>query len=364
MRITYVLLSATFGMHQYTADPANRMVLAGHDVSLVTSSRLPRDRYSPAVAITTPMNNVRTGLSPESLNLRRLKQVEKAILATEPDVVHFSGPHLWNPALVQRVREAGVRVVHTIHDLEPHKGTRLGMLLPLWNRSIVSRANKILVHGQIYRRQLIDSGAAAHDVVYTPLLHLFLGYERTAALNGAPSVDISYEPFALFFGRLAKYKGVEHLLTAFAQIKHKRPGECKLVLAGPGKIEDVWAGNLPPGVEVRQGLIDDEEALDLFRRCSLVLLPYTDATQSALVGAAYYFRKPVLVSRSGALAEYVQEGQTGFVVEPEHPASLARALTKALCGAQALRAMGEAGRKWYEKSRVMEEKTLAALYGS
>ena len=138
MRITYVLLSATFGMHQYTADPANRMVLAGHDVSLVTSSRLPRDRYSPAVAITTPMNNVRTGLSPESLNLRRLKQVEKAILATEPDVVHFSGPHLWNPALVQRVREAGVRVVHTIHDLEPHKGTRLGILLPLWNRSIVS----------------------------------------------------------------------------------------------------------------------------------------------------------------------------------------------------------------------------------
>ena len=78
--------------------------------------------------------------------------------------------------------------------------------------------------------------------------------------------------------------------------------------------------NVPPD---RRGLISDAEALELFHRSSLVLLPYIDATQSALIAAAYYFQKPVLVSRSGALPEYVVDGQTGFIVEPGHPATLA-----------------------------------------
>ena len=42
MRICYVVLSPTFGMHQYTADPANRMAAAGHELHLVTTTRAPR----------------------------------------------------------------------------------------------------------------------------------------------------------------------------------------------------------------------------------------------------------------------------------------------------------------------------------
>ena len=36
MRICYVLLSPSFGMHQYIADLANRMAQAGHEAHLVT----------------------------------------------------------------------------------------------------------------------------------------------------------------------------------------------------------------------------------------------------------------------------------------------------------------------------------------
>jgi glycosyltransferase involved in cell wall biosynthesis len=174
---------------------------------------------------------------------------------------------------------------------------------------------------------------------------------------------VTYEPFALFFGRLEKYKGVEHLLTAFAEIERDRPAAFRLVLAGPGKLEKVWAGSLPPGVEVRQGLIGDEEALALFRQCSLVVLPYIDATQSALVGAAYFFQKPALVARSGALAEYVVEGETGFIVEPAHPASLARQLGEALSDPGRLQEMGQAGRRWYDGRRKVEWRALERLYG-
>jgi glycosyltransferase involved in cell wall biosynthesis len=348
-------------MHQYTADLANRLAAAGHEVSLVTTSRLPRDRYAPEVRIETPVALRSTGLAAESLNVRLLNKLQDAILAQRPDVVHFTGPHVWNTRLMGRLKEQGIPVVHTIHDLDAHAGMRLGRLLGLWNRAVLRTADKILVHGKQYRQRLIADGLEPERVVYAPLLHLFLSHEQTAAL-GAPC-PVTYEPFALFFGRLEKYKGVEYLLTAFAEIERERPAAFQLVLAGPGKLEDVWAGSLPPGVEVRAGLVEDGEALDLFRRCSLVVLPYIDATQSALVGAAYFFQKPALVSRSGALAEYVVEGETGFIVEPAHPASLARQLGEALGDAERLQEMGQAGRGWYDRQRQVEWRALERLYG-
>ncbi len=262
---------------------------------------------------------------------------------------------------MKQMKGSGIPLVHTIHDLDPHEGMRLGTLLTLWNRAVLRTADKVLVHGRQYRQRLIAMGMPSERVVYAPLLHLFLSHEVSSSL--VDDCAVTYEPFVLFFGRLEKYKGVEHLLTAFAQIEREQPDSFRLVLAGPGKLQKVWAGHLPTGVELRQGLIEDEEALDLFRRCSLVVLPYIDATQSALVGAAYYFQKPVLVARSGALAEYVDEGQTGFVVEPGHPASLARKLMDGVADSARLQHMGQNGRRWYDRHRVQEWHALEELYG-
>jgi len=365
MRLCYVLLSPTFGMHQYTADIANRMARSGHQVSLVTTANLPRDRYAPDVDIHAPVLTSGTGLSPHSLDRGQYQSVLETILSLRPQVVHFTGPHIWNPWLVRHLREVGIPVLHTIHDVAPHQGRRFSFLLYPWNRAIYRNADKILVHGQIYRRQLLEMGLPGDRVVYTPLLHLFLSYEMLAGLNGHGSqTDVEFEPFMLFFGRLEAYKGVEYLLTAFNQTSSAYSADFRLVLAGPGDLSKYWVQTLPPKVELRNQLISDEDALDLFRRCSLVLLPYIDATQSALIASAYFFQKPVLVSRSGALPEYVKDGETGFIVEPGHPTTLARALSAAICDPQRLRHMGRAGRQWYDRQRLVEEERLQTLYAS
>ena len=75
---------------------------------------------------------------------------------------------------------------------------------------------------------------------------------------------------------------------------------------------------LPPGVELRDRRIADDEAEALFRSAAVLVLPYRDATQSALVAAAYAFGVPVIVTDVGALPEYVvrcdRPGETGWVV--------------------------------------------------
>lgn len=355
-------------MHQYTADLANRVVrdAPGVAVHLVTTSNYPADRYVPEVQVHTPLTSHNTGLTLSSLRLGRLRAVWQCIREIEPDLVHFTGPHLWNVALLHRLRQAGIPTIHTLHDLDPHKGARGGGLLHAWNGLVLRLADSILVHGRTYAQRLYRARA---QVVYTPLLHLFVSHELDQTLGQQAAAVNPGEPFILFFGRLEKYKGVNDLLTAYAQLRgvftaNGQPEAVipRLVLAGPGRLHDLWVGSLPPGVEVRNRLVGDAEAVDLFRRCSLVALPYVDGTQSALIPAAYYFGKPVVVTRVGALAEYVEEARTGLVVEPGHPASLTRALYAALSDPDRLAQMGLAGRAWYEQQREQETRQLWQLY--
>jgi alpha-maltose-1-phosphate synthase len=362
MRICYVLLSPTFGMHQYASDLANRMAQAGHEVHLVTTTRVPSDRYLSTVKVHTPVTLTNTGFSREGLGWRSLRRVRATIEGLQADIVHFTGPHLWNVMLLRALAKKGVAVVHTLHDLDPHSGMRYSFMLQLWNQLILRWSQHILVHGEVYRERLLAQGLPSDRVTYTPLLCHIVGPERLKSLAAQLATTTQYQPWALFFGRLEGYKGVDHLLTAAAMMKDTSGGQPKIILAGAGDLSKLWAGPLPPNVEVRNRFIPDEEAIDLFRRCGFLVLPYIDATQSALVAAAYYFRKPVVVTRTGALPEYVEDDQTGRVVEPGHPASLARCLEEMLSDPIRLGQMGAAGRTWYDAYREIEMAALLEMY--
>lgn len=80
------------------------------------------------------------------------------------------------------------------------------------------------------------------------------------------------------------YKGIHVLLDAWQGLLKTRENSCnlwqkdaRLIIAGR-VAADVNLPSLPPGVELRNRRISDEEGIDLFRRCSLVVLPYINAT--------------------------------------------------------------------------------------
>ncbi len=361
MRIVYALLSPTFGMHQYTADIANRAA-AYHEVHLVTTRHHPPHRYTPAVTVHTPIDSRNTGFSLHAFKPAAIRNSQLAILNLHPDIVHFTGPHLWNLPLILALRRAGIPVIHTLHDLDPHPGSPYGPLLHLWNHQVLHTADHILIHAMHYHERLLAKGIPAAKLTCTPLLHLFLGHTSLDDVTHLAD-GVTYAPEVLFFGRLERYKGIAHLLTAWAMTHAVVSSPAaKLVLAGPGNLERLWNGPLPPRVELHNHLIADAEATQLFKRCALLILPYLGGTQSALIPAAYFFYKPVLASRSGALAEYIEEGVTGWIIEPEHPASLARCLDTALADLTVLVKMGNAGRVWYEERRQAEENVLLQMY--
>lgn len=351
-------------MHQYTADLANRMAGAGHQVHLLTTTEVPRDRYSPQVQIVTPANILDTGFSARGLRVADLAAVLSAPALAAANLVHVTGVHLWNLPLVWLLRHRRQPVVHTLHDLDPHHGVRFARLIRLWNRLIVHSATHILVHGQRYQAQLIAGGLNPTRVTWVPLLHGFWGYDPSASAPavGEPAVDPAHRATVLFFGRVEPYKGVDTLLHAWRQVQAACP-DARLVIAGP-LAKDLVLPHLPSGVELRSRRIEDAEALALFAASDLLVLPYRDATQSALVAAAYALGRPVLVTQTGALPEYVIDGQTGWVVPPLDVDALAATLQHALADPRRLVHMGRAGRAWYDDQRRLEWQSLVEMYRS
>ncbi len=68
-----------------------------------------------------------------------------------------------------------------------------------------------------------------------------------------------------------------------------------------------------------------KEVGKFFATTDVVVLPYKTASQSGIVQIAYHYDTPVIVSNVGGLPEIVDEGKTGFCVEP-NPGSFADAI--------------------------------------
>jgi glycosyltransferase involved in cell wall biosynthesis len=126
----------------------------------------------------------------------------------------------------------------------------------------------------------------------------------------------------LFFGYIRKYKGLDLLLDALAELI-KKDDSYKLLVAGEFYDEEkyykdkVSSLQIDSHVKLLNQFIPNEEVAKYFEPADLVVLPYRSATQSGILNLAYGFLKPVLVTNVGGLAEFVEEGKTGFIIKPD-----------------------------------------------
>lgn len=147
--------------------------------------------------------------------------------------------------------------------------------------------------------------------------------------------DLGFEEnskLLLFFGYIRKYKGLDLLIDALAELV-KKDSSYKLLAAGEfyddekyytDKVESL---KLQTHVKLLNKFIPNEEVAKYFEPSDLVVLPYRNATQSGILSLAYGFYKPVLVTNVGGLAEFVDNGKTGFVIKPDSQKDLIEGIT-------------------------------------
>jgi len=133
----------------------------------------------------------------------------------------------------------------------------------------------------------------------------------------------------LFVGRLVPEKGVQVLISAFARLVALYP-EARLVIAGVGPFmprlkEQARALGIEDKVEFI-GFVSERERDVLLAQSRITVFPSLYEPFGIVALEAMAAGVPVIVSRTGGLAEIVEEGVTGLTFTPGDPDDLLRCL--------------------------------------
>jgi glycosyltransferase involved in cell wall biosynthesis len=138
---------------------------------------------------------------------------------------------------------------------------------------------------------------------------------------------------------MSSYKGLDTLLDALPLVWRRLP-EARLTIAGDGEIGD-RPELTDPRVVVRNEFVPDAEVPALFAGATCVVLPYREASQSAVAADAKRFGRALVVTDVGGLPDAARDG-AARVVAPGDPGALADALLEVLCTPGLAERMGHA----------------------
>lgn len=142
----------------------------------------------------------------------------------------------------------------------------------------------------------------------------------------------------LFVGRDWERKGGPNLEAAFSLVRRQHP-DAELVICGDS-----------PQIETEGVTVLGEASMEaigeLYRQSAAVLCMPTRVEPFGIVFVeALAHGLPVVASSIGALPDIVQDGETGLLVPPDDPSSLAEALDGLLSNPEMARRFGELGRR-------------------
>jgi glycosyltransferase involved in cell wall biosynthesis len=152
-------------------------------------------------------------------------------------------------------------------------------------------------------------------------------------------------PTALFVGVLEPYKNVDGLADAWRLVERELP-EARLHVVGKGSRADVVERLLRdcPSVEWTREL-DPAGVATAMDEATLLVLPSRSEGMGRVVIEAFCRARPVVGTRVGGIADLVEDGRNGVLVEPGPVEPLADALIGLLGDRERAAALGAEARR-------------------
>jgi alpha-maltose-1-phosphate synthase len=274
------------------------------------------------------------------------------------DLVHS---HTWyaNLAGFLAAQLYGVPHVMTAHSLEPlrpWKAEQLGggYALSSWSeRTAVESADAVIAVSDGMRGDVL----AAYPAVPASRVRVIRNGIDTAEYSPDPATDVLERygvdpgrPSVVFVGRVTRQKGLPVLLRAAAALD---PAAQLVICAGQADTPELEAEVSELARELRagrsgviwiSGMLAKREVIQLLTHATVFACPSLYEPLGIVNLEAMACGTAVVGSRVGGIPEVVADGETGLLVPPGDPASLADALNVLVADPGLAAEMGRCGR--------------------
>ena len=337
------------GAETIVRDVARAVHADGHEVTVVTSAPRGSARTEFVDGITVhrlaPANLYWAGDAPRTTraikplwhaidlwNPATYRTVRRIVADGKFDVVHTHNLGGLSTAVWSAAAAARTPIVHTTHDysLTCVRSLRLTPAGRICHTPCASCA----LRGVWLRRMSRLVTAVAAPSAFVLERHRELGFfPRATALAVVPwglaelpprrAEAPAYPPVRfLFLGLLRAHKGVRVMLDAFARVPNR---DARLEIAGDGELarECRDAAARDPRIAVH-GFVSGAQKVRLLAGAHVLVFPSISWEVSGLVILeAFAHGVPVIGSRIGGIPERIEDGVTGFLIDPGDAAQLA-----------------------------------------
>jgi glycosyltransferase involved in cell wall biosynthesis len=312
------------GIAHHTTELAHKLQDAGHEVSLLSWSaqyptilypgvqRVPDDKPEMSVFSNTsyplswknPAGWVKVG--------KQLRSYDMVVLVF---VTSIQAPAYLTMLTALRSKQFKGEVVALCHNVLPHE--RKFFDLPL-TKAVLGKVDRLLVHTE-------PQATLAKSLTKAEITTVEMPPHLPAKPKAKHSTNL--QRHLLFFGMVRKYKGVDVLLQALAEVP-----DVTLTIAG-----EIWGGtekydqllaelNLTDRVTLLSGYVPSQQIPELFAAADALVLPYRSGTATQNVTLANAHGIPVIATTVGSMAQQVRDGVDGILCKPDDVTDLAKAL--------------------------------------
>lgn len=325
----------------------------GHEVVACTTDTLDsRRRATPASEVVEGVEihrsaNLSNRLAWDRLFLPLTFEIDLARELRRADVVHLHEYRSFQNAValsaIERAHKPFILTAQGSVPLLLGRFTLKRLYDALVGKRLISQACRLHALNAMEQKQFLAAGGRLEQIFTAPNC---IDVEEYRALPESNSFRAQHDippgaPLVLFLARINKIKGVDFLVSAFAEALSELP-DAVLAIAGPddGFLPQVKEQIQTLGIETRVrfiGYIDGAAKLEAYQAVDVYVLPSTYEILGITLLEALACRTPVITTAQCGLADELRRHELGLVVEYGDVSGLKDELARVLRDREAAR---------------------------
>jgi glycosyltransferase involved in cell wall biosynthesis len=339
----------------------------GHRVNVVTTSgKSPRELMDTAQVPASRIQNFEVNYVPTLIDFQAnpvVRSVSEYIKGSDIVLLQEDYPFICHKAFHESKRRGIPTILSTERTNWPENffvRNSYKLMDRFMNRKLREGANALTAHCTAAKNFWLNTLGVKRNI---EVIHVGVDTELFQPKKTKRLILTEGRLKLLTVARAYPFKGLKYLIEAMQYVSKRVPGiKCYLLSKGPERkkleklVSKLQLGNIIIFLDIA---IPNWQMPELYSQCDIYVQPSLIEPFGIAVLEAMACGKPVVGTNIGGMIDTIEEGVSGYRVEPMNPKALGEKITDLLLNPEKMREMGKNAR---ERAKKFDWKLIGEKY--